>query len=98
MTNHFGDSIDPVWISGWAAYSTWGWDSGTSAWYAQMYRDTSDPDAAPDHHIHAPQKPELFLKISEATGLPLDQVNQILNAQPGTPEYDRLARAASPTN
>ncbi|GAB3287394.1 hypothetical protein [Kineosporia babensis] len=89
------DSIDPVWIPGWAAYSTWGWDSGTRCWYAQMYRDTSDPDAAPDHHLHESEATQLVVKIGAVTGLPSEQVQQILSAKPGTPEYERFARTAS---
>lgn len=41
----FSDAID---LDGWDEYSHWGWDPQAQTFYAQLWRNTSDPDDPPD--------------------------------------------------
>ncbi|MFI7425331.1 hypothetical protein [Nonomuraea sp. NPDC049684] len=47
--------IQPFTMPGWDRYSTWGYEDGLGHFYAQLYRNSDNPDAAPRIWITPPQ-------------------------------------------
>lgn len=77
------DSINPLWLKGWDSYSTWGWDSGTTSYYAQLYRNDADRDGAPTVWLDGTTVPVqrlqvLFMRIAMATREPVTAVYEAL--------------------
>lgn len=77
------DSINPLWLAGWDRYSTWGYDSGTGSYYAQLYRNSADRDGPPTvwldgvaERIH--RLPVLYVRIGLETREPLSSVYEAL--------------------
>lgn len=49
------DGIQAFTMPGWDDYSTWGYEDGLGHFYAQLYRNSDDRDAAPRIWITPPQ-------------------------------------------
>jgi hypothetical protein len=91
------DAVCPLWLDGWEKYSTWGFDTGVSSYFAVLYRNTDDPNEQPTVWLSGVMEryhlaPLLFARIVQATGEPATTVYEAMLADlpGGVPDAYRL--------
>ncbi|MGW6308768.1 hypothetical protein ACWFRQ_21520 [Streptomyces niveus] len=95
------DSVHPLELNGWEQYSTWGFDTGVSSYFAVLYRNTDDPDEQPTVWLSGAAEryhlaPLLFARIVQTTGEPATAVYEALLTHLPNGVPDACRRPADP--